>query len=520
MSAMSSSSSLNSQGQGNGTSSTRRRTTSLGANSPTVITTDKIRPDWAKKLSDARSHALRRAAAATALHNAAYVLGNNGGENGPRFTIGRRRRTLFGNEGPSEGLGFGQVGQLLAAAERHGSSSTQPEGQNDLFPGRHSSRRSRMDDLEDLMMMEAIRLSLAAEEERKKKEEKESAKNAKKEEKQKAKNAKKAEKAAKKGGMYSAGMNSSSTSQFAGSPEPSLSGNGKGKAPDRGGEPQPGGYIPLVEPTSTLNMANSTTPPMFDQQAQRHLEQSRANIQPTSFAEPSQPSMLSPTTAISYQKEHPLHRHALRQLSNASSSASSFQESGAEGNSSFSPSPNDSGLQIDHPLLDDAPVSETPPGGGAGTEPMFNFRSLAAVIGNEDKDSFGNMVTHIENAGTSAQASPLSSSFPTSPLVPTHALGESSSEGGVTLRRLTPPSRPLSTGERLFGATPSSPISPHSPPAPKQSDSGVQLSAQGREEEGGIPLKPHTTTPYDAKHYGDISVLDSGPFSAGPQGAR
>jgi len=44
------------------------------------------------------------------------------------------------------------------------SSSGQPGGSSDLFPTRLSSRRgNRLDDLEDLMMMEAIRLSLAAE---------------------------------------------------------------------------------------------------------------------------------------------------------------------------------------------------------------------------------------------------------------------------------------------------------------------------------------------------------------------
>lgn len=522
MSAMSSSSSVNSQGQGNGMSSTRRRTTSLGANSPTVITTDKIRPDWAKKLSDARSHALRRAAAATALHNAAYVLGNNG-DTGPRFTIGRRRQTFFGNEGPSDGLGFGHVGQLLAAAERQGSASTQTEGQRDLFPGRNSSRlgRSRMDDLEDIMLMEAIRLSLAAEEERKEKEERENAKNAKnakKEEKQKAKDAKKAEKAAKKGGMYSGG-NSSSVSQFAGSPleTSSASGNSKGKAPDRSGEPQPGGFIPLAEPTSTANTHNSTITPKVDPLAQKHLEKSRAKIQPTTTTDSSQPTWLPPSgPATLPATEQPKHRLALRQLSNASSSASSFQESGGEGTSSFEASPSGSGLHIGRLPLDDPPVSETPPGGGAGTEPMFNFRSLAAIIGDEDKDQSGNMVTHIENASTSAQASPLSTSFPI-PL--SHATGESSGDGGVGLKVPTPPSRPLSTGERLFGVASSEPMSHSSPRAPRQSDSGVQLSAQGRDD-GGVPLSPQASNQYDAKHYGDISVLDSGPFSIGAQGAR
>lgn len=223
MSAMSSSSSVNSQSPSSGN---RRRTTSLGADSPNVITTDKVRPDWAKKLSDARAHALRRAAAATALHNAAYVLGGTQGELGPRITFGRRRRTLFGTDSPggsgsADGLGFAHVGALLAAADRQGTGSSQSnDGSTDLFPTRGTSRRNRIEDLEELMMAEAIRLSLAAEEERSKREEKENAKNAKKEEKQKAKEMKKADKAAKRngsnGGMYSAGLNSSSTSHFNG----------------------------------------------------------------------------------------------------------------------------------------------------------------------------------------------------------------------------------------------------------------------------------------------------------------
>ncbi|KAK3099110.1 SNF1-interacting protein, partial [Teratosphaeriaceae sp. CCFEE 6253] len=87
-SAMSSSSSLGSLSQ-----PARRRATSLSASAPQVVTTDHVRPDWARKLADARAHTLRRAAAATALHNAAYVLGNTGAEV-PRggLTFGRRRR--------------------------------------------------------------------------------------------------------------------------------------------------------------------------------------------------------------------------------------------------------------------------------------------------------------------------------------------------------------------------------------------------------------------------------------------
>lgn len=98
-SAMSSSTSLQSTSQ-------RRRTTSISATAPQVITTDRVRPDWAKKLSDARAHALRRSAAATALHNAAYVLGNNGEPQSRTFGLGRRRRaTLFGDSPGASGSG-------------------------------------------------------------------------------------------------------------------------------------------------------------------------------------------------------------------------------------------------------------------------------------------------------------------------------------------------------------------------------------------------------------------------------
>nr|POF13092.1 protein sip5 [Quercus suber] len=96
-SAMSSSSSLTGSAA-NG----RRRATSLSANAPQVVTTDRVRPDWAKKLADARANALRRSAAATALHNAAYVLGTPG-DNGRGITGFARRRRRFIIETPGAG---------------------------------------------------------------------------------------------------------------------------------------------------------------------------------------------------------------------------------------------------------------------------------------------------------------------------------------------------------------------------------------------------------------------------------
>ena len=128
----------------------------------------------------------------------------------------RRRRTLFGDSPLPSGSGTPREGGMMISPYGHviraGSGTQEGEdGSNDLFPARGSSRRSRVDDLEDLMMMEAIRLSLAAEEDRKRREEKEAKKDAKKKAKEDKKEAKQAEKAAKKAGtsapLYGYGAN-------------------------------------------------------------------------------------------------------------------------------------------------------------------------------------------------------------------------------------------------------------------------------------------------------------------------
>ncbi|KAI5271927.1 hypothetical protein E4T47_04754 [Aureobasidium subglaciale] len=375
----------------------RRRTTSLSASAPTVISTDRVRPDWAKKLADARAHALRRSAAATALHNAAYMLGSQQPSDSRSFGgLGRRRRTLMADASASaSGAGTprpgdnGQVGtlsDLIAHIEGSGA-STEP---------RPTGRRSRAHDLEDLMMMEAIRLSLASEEDRKKKEEKEVRKEAKRREKESAKEAKKAEKVARKtGSLYSASLNGStvawsdmtrSTSNIprpqtalsttSSPPPPAPQVAGKGKAPATAAY----GFNPLSEPTSTLNteVAEQTAG------SQRHLEESRANMPQT-------------TQPISFPET--LHnRSHLRHISNASSAASSMLDS-APG--SYQRTPNH---QMSHnasaTVLDDG--TGTPdtqsgtPNNDVNTESMFNFNSLTEMIRNDDKDRDADHVEFFE----------------------------------------------------------------------------------------------------------------------------
>lgn len=183
-------------------SPTGKRRMALGVNNPEVVTTDRIRPDWAQKLATARSHAARRAAAATALHTAAYLMGphnppsnnNNSGSGSGGFSgrrlIRRAVRDGGGGGGGAEsetpspaqsGTGtpnvhHGGLTSLASFTQQIGTGNSRDGDRSNLaVPPSHqrdaslfSERRSRVIDLEEMMLMEAIRLSLAEEEERKK----------------------------------------------------------------------------------------------------------------------------------------------------------------------------------------------------------------------------------------------------------------------------------------------------------------------------------------------------------------
>lgn len=349
----------------------RRRGTSLSANAPEVITTDKIRPDWATKLAAARAHAARRSAAATALHTAAYLMNGQSADSRSFSGFSRRnmlRRSTLDN---AESTTNSSLSALAILAERH-AARQQEAGTGDgranasLPPPRgSSSRRSRMDDLEDMMMMEAIRLSLASEEERRRKEEKE----ARKESKRKEKETKKAEKAARKNSLFT--LNSNTSTPDASSMERSRSNlslgldddsiSGKGKAVERNGTPSQDGarvddemprpsYIPALSLSGTSQESVASSIPI-------------------------------PTASEPFRRSH------LRQMSNASSASSSFVEPGASATFSGSGTP--------------------PPG---SLEPMFNFRSLAAMIGQEEKGETSSHVEHAEapSAAEAEQARDLS----------------------------------------------------------------------------------------------------------------
>lgn len=337
----------------------RRRGTSLSANAPEVITTDKIRPDWANKLAAARAHAARRSAAATALHAAAYLMNGPNADSRAFAAFSRRgvlRRPTLEN-GSDNGQSSG-LSALAMLAERHAQRQQDAAGEtrSNAFlppPRGSSSRRSRMDDLEDMMMMEAIRLSLASEEERRKKEEKD----AKKEAKKKEKESKKAEKAARKNSLFTVNSNGSNGNASSTQMERSQSNlsldqdddstASKGKAVER-----------------------SETPPVEGSRSEEETPKPFYLPALSLSGTPSQESVASsipiPTAAEPFRRSH------LRQMSNASSASSSFVEPG--------PAATFNG-------------TGTPPPGSL--EPMFNFRSLAAMIGEDEKDDDS---THVENA--------------------------------------------------------------------------------------------------------------------------
>jgi hypothetical protein len=368
----------------------KRRTTSISATASTVITTDRIRPDWATKLANARSHMARRSAAATALHTAAYLMGNGNADSrsfpfGSRGRFGRSRSDNSpipsGSATPSQEQGTRSVAEQIAQLRRD---TQEPGG---------SRRRGRIDDLEEMMMLEAIKLSLEAEEERKKKVEKEAAKDARK----RAKEDKKKEKKERKG-VYGSGPSSAGGSTLS----LSLSGFGRIRG-NSGGSNLAREVTPeSVEDSkskgkeadrSMLGASTSLAPIDFTQSENSTVQ----NAIPTSQLDdggsfPNLQEPHEPPAAVA-TPDRPSH---LRQMSNASSLTSSFNESAPNS------LPNDSHIHGSSSSTPDASGSNVPGIGSNPQEvsertndaisgPMFSLRSLAAIISirGEDKADTG-----------------------------------------------------------------------------------------------------------------------------------
>ncbi|KAI8961319.1 hypothetical protein F5Y11DRAFT_230115 [Daldinia sp. FL1419] len=356
--AMSSSSSLNSTLAPPVTTppanSNRRRTQSVSANSPGVITTDRIRPDWSTKLAAARAQQRRRAAAADALHHAAFVMGNQES----RTIFGRSSRFSRRNAGNNRGNESPSSSSNIQPNDGGADAAPGPEPGLRALSGRTAPTRERIDAtaLENLMMAEAIRLSLADEEERRKKAEKEARKEAKKREKEERKSAK------KKGDVYGGTSSASASSLSLGfgrkrgnSATSNLRTESSTAAPTGGGPATP---VPNSGSTSPSNDKGKAV----DRSENEDGQSSGPGITSLPIPVPSQPSRGS---------SH------LRQMSNASSVSSSGVESTPASYTATHPNaegedPRSSGLSL---------AARSEEGDNANSEPMFNFRSLAEMVG-------------------------------------------------------------------------------------------------------------------------------------------
>lgn len=378
-SAMSSSSSINSPpmtSPGLAPRVDRRRATSLSANDSHVITTDRIRPDWSVKLEQANLTKAKKNAAASALHAAAYVLPGTSETRTYGFSRSRFGRNRSDNSPEASGTATPANRGPSSRTVGESSSHARREGQDPS-----SSRRMRRDDLEELMMAEAIRLSIAAEEERKRKADKEAAKEAAKQAKKQAKEDKKKEKKEKKS-IYGNNGNSASSSMLnlGSSLAATLTGRKRGDS-------------------TASHLATEITPEEIEAPVRgkgKGVDRPSLGNQGSisQHSDPSTSSSLLETHQSIPSPTSPDRPSHLRHMSTASSASSSLAESGkgtnAQGSSASIESPGGNGTS--HEGNED---------GDVGTESMFNFRSLTAMIEKEDDNEKTFSAEHVENAQAS-----------------------------------------------------------------------------------------------------------------------
>lgn len=340
----------------------------MSVNAPNVITTDRIRPDWATKLAAARAHQARRAAAATALHTAAFLIGGN--ESRSRIRTSRFGRRNTGSSGGTTTPGGQNAGGTEAA-----------EGQEptERTPSRTAdgTRLSRMEELEDMMLREAVRLSLATEEERKRKVEKALQKEAKKREKEREKAERKA---LKKQGKdpYGGGLSGASGSSF------SLSlgrKRGNSAASDL-----------RLEAAMQAASQSSKGPeaPDHDKKAEIAGDKGKGvdrGPQPQSGA-----TEANSSTSLPIPTSSPRAGSHLRHMSNASSigSSSADSPSGSYPGQGLVGSDANAAKRQSMGNRSDSGDGETE------SEPMLNFSSLAAAVGVNIND--GSMIKQTETA--------------------------------------------------------------------------------------------------------------------------
>ncbi|GFP54982.1 hypothetical protein ACSS6W_002896 [Trichoderma asperelloides] len=365
--AMSSQSSLSSTLIPGTATTGRRRAHSLSVNAPNVITTDRIRPDWATKLAAARAHQARRAAAATALHTAAFLIGGN--ESRSRIRTGRFGRRNTGSSG----------GTTTPGGQNAGTDA--PEGQDpaERTPSRNpdGTRRSRMEELEDMMLREAVRLSLATEEERKRKVEKALQKEAKKREKEREKAERKA---LKKQGKdpYGGGLSGASGSSLS-----------LGLGRKRGNS---AASNLRLEATMQAASQSSRGPDAPDHDKKAESAGDKGKWVDRGPQSQSGATEATSSTSLPIPASSPRGGSHLRHMSNASSIGSSS----ADSPSGSYPGQGLAGADANATKRQSMGNRSDSGDGETESEPMLNFRSLAEIVGVNIDD--GSVINQAETA--------------------------------------------------------------------------------------------------------------------------
>ncbi|KAI1329465.1 hypothetical protein F5Y16DRAFT_99441 [Xylariaceae sp. FL0255] len=399
----------------------RKRAQSLSANAPGVVTTDRIRPDWSARLAATRAHRRRRAAAADALHHAAFVIGPES-----RTIFGRSSRFSRRPTGSYRGT---DSPTSSAHAQDGGDSPPGNDQEGPSLGSRIGLSRERIDaaHLENLMMAEAIRLSLADEEERRKKADKEAKKEAKKRQKEERK-------AAKKRGEVYGGSSSASASSL------SL---GLGR---RRGNSNASNLRVEASVAAATASALGAEQGASSQDKGKGVDRGDTDEGSTSAGTPSLPI---PTPQVPRGASH------LRQMSNASSISSSGVDTmpnSYTGKTLGNEDPRGSGLSLS---------GQSDQGETVIPESLFNFRSLAEVVGvsidgdegegdeegdqsrvqksDEHDEPYGEHFEHVDNVATLANgasvekvATPTEETSSKAPQLQTHLeVGTSADEDKV-----------------------------------------------------------------------------------------
>ncbi|KAL5628447.1 hypothetical protein BROUX41_003195 [Berkeleyomyces rouxiae] len=300
----------------------RRRAQSLSANDPLVVSSDRLRPEWEAKLSTLRAHEARRSAAATALHNAAFLRDSQG-----RNRTGNRRELIESSRQASI------TPEQAASAYSRTSSNHQSV----------YSHPATIDDLDDMMMAQALRLSILSEEQRRRKAEKEIQKSTEKE----AKKREKEERKKKRGSFYPLGFGShgsSSQQQSRHHHEDTEHSVGSGSR-----------LPPSSQQSSTLT---SETAPASVSTSQANATHKGKGVDHT------ESSFQGPLPGSSLQATH------IGQASSSSSPVSSVLDMYPSQETSDM---HTSSTSVDHQNGDD--------GSNNGGDHGFNFRSLAEIVG-------------------------------------------------------------------------------------------------------------------------------------------